>query len=1008
MICFVQVLAGIKRSLLLVISALLTCTQAFPRQVVQYNLNSHNSLSSDHVYRTFIDDLGYLWIGTDNGVVRYNGYTAEHYNISNGMGDADVWDFFQDSKGRIWLSCISSEIGYMYNGRYYKANTPDTNDFLYYPKYIRENEDGITFLTTFDNKIYIGREKDGEVATTPLARYAPESNYFIAPGGDVYCRRNDTLYSVVPAGGGYVLNEKCLLSGYLNFQLLGRVLLPAPGYTVKEIKISNIETCRQSTVVLPGWETTYTQYECNNEYYIITDKSVSTLGQLGNKLNSQPLTAYLPATQLTNNQVTYIEPDNLWNNCISTTKSGVFLSYDTTAFVKVNSGLVKFKYLGNDKSGRQFWWNKESRTLAMMDSREQVVYKQFGDVEHIERVLEYSDDKMLLFSRNSIELLDKQSMNVSPLFTHLKYFVCYNLADPAMSQELQPYNGKNNEPGAQCGMYGRDSAILCITRGNGYVSYVQRDDTLVKTILAKGRFKDMMYIPLYKSYIAYGDNNIVIQTQDTLLQVGRSALNAAGIAKIEQIICDSACRNLFIKDYNRLYSYNFKKKRFTRLLNKYKLGGAVIHLWGSTLVAAGKFGVLFAVIQENGEVRTVAVYPNTKKLLYNSVQDLSLNRENIFINTGNGLYKLDTSVHANTTAGTPYRFVLKQDNYSRNINPGDTIRLQRSKRVLQFDVIHPAGAGNLRFATWIQGTDNKWNELNSNELHLPWIQAGTYYHIFLKAYDDLWESPDMSLVVYLPPTFWQTTTGKWLLWGGVIVSLLSLIAFTVYYTRLTVSRIHLKRNQLLSLKLKLAYAQISPHFIFNTLNTGLYFIKENKNKEAYSHISSFSQLLRAYIKSTRKKYVTLEEEIENLTNYIDLQQYRFEGLFDYRVIVGNDINTSATLIPSMLLQPFVENAINHGLVHKEGKGMLLIEFFSNSAKNEITCRIDDNGIGRKKSAEINRNNQGKRESYGGDLVSDLVKLINSDNEVQVSVEYKDKPEPGTGTIVVIVIKMLSP
>ncbi|MBZ0099214.1 MAG: hypothetical protein K8F30_09025, partial [Taibaiella sp.] len=103
------------------------------------------------------DRYGYLWIGTERGVVKYNGYTFKLFDASNGLPDPDVWDFFEDSKGRIWLSRISYEFGYILNDEYHKVHAARKTPFLFYPRYIRETKDEIIFLSRYKNDLYLCR-----------------------------------------------------------------------------------------------------------------------------------------------------------------------------------------------------------------------------------------------------------------------------------------------------------------------------------------------------------------------------------------------------------------------------------------------------------------------------------------------------------------------------------------------------------------------------------------------------------------------------------------------------------------------------------------------------------------------------------------------------------------------------------------------------------------------------------------------------------------------------------
>ena len=208
----------------------------------------------------------------------------------------------------------------------------------------------------------------------------------------------------------------------------------------------------------------------------------------------------------------------------------------------------------------------------------------------------------------------------------------------------------------------------------------------------------------------------------------------------------------------------------------------------------------------------------------------------------------------------------------------------------------------------------------------------------------------------------------------------------------------------MEMELKSIYAQINPHFIFNSLNSALLLVTKNRMDEAYSHISKFSHLLRSYLKSSRNKMITVEEEIENLKNYMELQQTRFKEKCLFEIIVDDNINQSSVKIPSLLLQPFVENAINHGITPKTQKGFIRIEFIQNKNENKITCTIDDDGIGRKKAEADKTSVNNKKESYGNLMIKDLVSIFSRYEGMTIDIKYTDKEAPLSGTIVTITIK----
>jgi LytS/YehU family sensor histidine kinase len=226
---------------------------------------------------------------------------------------------------------------------------------------------------------------------------------------------------------------------------------------------------------------------------------------------------------------------------------------------------------------------------------------------------------------------------------------------------------------------------------------------------------------------------------------------------------------------------------------------------------------------------------------------------------------------------------------------------------------------------------------------------------------------------------------------------------SVYITRRIVLRAQFRKNLQMELELKSIHAQINPHFIFNTLNSALLLVSNKKMDEAYAHISRFSKLLRAYLKSSRNKYITINEEVNNLKNYLDLQQTRFKDKFNYEIFVSEEISEDLVKIPTLLIQPFAENAINHGILPKDGSGILKIEFRSKIKEGILQCIIDDDGVGRKKSKE-NNSLLGKKESYGNLLINDLIDIFNRYEDLKIDIVYVDKEPPLTGTTVTINIK----
>ncbi|OJX51164.1 MAG: regulator of cell autolysis [Flavobacterium sp. 38-13] len=189
--------------------------------------------------------------------------------------------------------------------------------------------------------------------------------------------------------------------------------------------------------------------------------------------------------------------------------------------------------------------------------------------------------------------------------------------------------------------------------------------------------------------------------------------------------------------------------------------------------------------------------------------------------------------------------------------------------------------------------------------------------------------------------------------------------------------------------------EMNPHFIFNSLNSVNQFISENKELEANKYLTSYSNLMRNMMENSNKDFVTLNNEVEQLKKYLDLEHLRFNEKFDYEITIDDALDGDAVLVPNMLLQPHLENAIWHGLRYKEGKGFLKLDF--KLKNNMVKVIVDDNGIGLTKSKELKTTNQKVHESRGMTNTRERISLLNELYKKNISLKISEKENPETGT-----------
>ena len=198
-------------------------------------------------------------------------------------------------------------------------------------------------------------------------------------------------------------------------------------------------------------------------------------------------------------------------------------------------------------------------------------------------------------------------------------------------------------------------------------------------------------------------------------------------------------------------------------------------------------------------------------------------------------------------------------------------------------------------------------------------------------------------------------------------------------------------------------AQMNPHFIFNCLNSIQHFVVCNDVKNANKYLSGFAQLMRQTLENSKEGIITLRREIAYLDNYLVLERMRFEDKFVYEIVYSDNVNPDAIEIPAMIIQPFIENAIRHGLCYLEGRpGKLKISFYRKD--KYLYCEVEDNGIGREQSQKLKIVSDVVYESQGMELTRQRLALVSKSNGSDYKIEIVDKKNASgeaDGTTIII-------
>ena len=992
-----------------------------------FNFNIYNGLPSNHVYNSIVDRNGYLWLATTKGVVKYNGYSFRVFNFADGLPKEDVWRLVEDKKGRIWLGCIADELGYIYNDKYYTSNL-NNNHHTVYPNGLSKFQDGVIFSCAYLNgtpyaDIYVALNDSvykHAVNRNDYRNYTESSkidnkiinkrviippSVFVPNNSIPFYTLNGYIYNMTPNGLRLKISSRVKISDSIanneltryNCCLLGEYIILGMNFKCNYFKIINRNTGKTKKVQLPDYNVneniSFIQYNYDDSSMFIHTanyvvKFISKNDILFRGIDT--LNRYATINESEKVNICNIWTDPFWGKICATTANGFFLTYKyENNYIKKNiTTLAESRYLGGI-DGTYYWWSPANTTIYKMNESNEITRIKCEGITNLNSAISYNTDTILLLGQIPV-LFDTKNNKI----VHINYLT--------IGAGIYHCFQDNND-------------FICISNFGFYTLHTDTKHSLrngkynIELFLNRDRFLDLIYNKFDSNYIAFNNNLVCIYNHKTKKQkeFTKELLRTQGINKIESIKIDTHSGNVILKDNEKICIWNYNKNTTHEILKGINVKEAFIGTYKNVLVVAGRQGVLFCKIIKNDSISPPLIYNNIKNVNFTYVNDMQISQSEIILNTDKGLFgvkKPEDTLFNNIekTAYSNFNFTLKYRNEINRIFNGDTISINQKEIKLQFDVINPYGNGPVVYTA--QFSDHPPYVLNANELDLSAIEPNRYYTLKVRVNDDVWKSDEIILNLYIEPYWWQTPNRRVIIWTVGILLVIFLFTVSILITRRLVLNSAKKKNLRMELELKSIYAQINPHFIFNSLNSALLLVSKNKMEDAYAHISKFSRLLRSYIKSSRNRFITIEEEIKNLRNYIELQQVRFKEKINYTIEIGKDVSINEIKIPSLLLQPFVENAINHGLLSKEDGGNLKIEFILSDEKQQLLCIIDDDGVGRKQSRINNDLNQTKDESYGDLLIKDLISIFNKYENMDISVSYKDKEVPLSGTTVTIEIK----
>jgi len=286
------------------------------------------------------------------------------------------------------------------------------------------------------------------------------------------------------------------------------------------------------------------------------------------------------------------------------------------------------------------------------------------------------------------------------------------------------------------------------------------------------------------------------------------------------------------------------------------------------------------------------------------------------------------------------------------------------------------------------GLDSNWKETRETILSYPTLPSGDY-QLQIQAINKFDVVSNMITTSFTIDKLLLERTWFRLLIGVVFLAVINLLIWII------IRRIRRREQEKTSLNKRIGEleqlarkAQMNPHFIFNSLNSIQQYVMDADITGANKFISGFSRLIRQTLDFSSRHDISLEQELDYLSNYLELERTRLENAFGWSVSVAADVNTAEYQIPPMILQPFVENSVRHGLrFRRDREGQVNIHI--KRENNYLVCILEDNGIGRKAALKLKSVNVIEYQSKGMSLTAERIAMLNKDNPNKITMQIED-------------------
>lgn len=977
--------------LLMIVSSCL-----FSQEMYFTNISGSLNLPSQECYNVIQDSKGYIWICTENGLIKYSKGNTKLFDKKNGLDENAVYSISENKPGEIEILTSNSRILNIKNDSIYE---------LTFSKQFQNLVKINSYPSSFDIAYQISKKSNGD--------YVVNSKYrtFLISESDMKIR--NLTYKNIYQTDTYVVLDKSKEGDFFikNDSLVSRRIEAGKRSIEIQLVKGNVkktvffEVSKKSRI---DWRTRICSL--NGVSYLSIHNKLIVVDE---KLNTNIITYPTVITSVYANKTS-----GIW---IGTASNGVYHynnPNDMSQFTRGLAGLTVSGTLVDNEGGT--WCTTTERGVYYSGNYNIQYFPEYHELNKKTTVLKSLEDKVFFSSEvdklfslkmdllQSSVLLPNGNSDITDLIkfrdsTYIATKVYTGLLNRNSKLEKLVHNSAKSED--YIAAYQLDTSsnyIYILSVGNVFRIKNIKADVVGAPLVSKGR----CFKVLSDTIVVVGCNdglykmNLVAKTIKQIEGIN-SAVSKIIRSKDGTIYFTTRGQGLFILDNDT--AKNIPLSSGNAVLND------LIEDKDNAIWVSSNEGLLKIERKKNTFVSKV--FNTSDGLISNSIGQLTICNDILYVSSPDGICKFPTNTLLTNYAAPKL--------YIKQIRVNDSI-IKTGIENTELEYFQNSIAITIDQFTFKTGKDecvlyalngyhNEFKKANSNTLTFENLPPNNY-ELVVYSVNNAGVKSTMPLILKftIKSPFWKT------LW--FIISLSGLILILSYlFVKNIINNIEKREeeknriNKLISeSQLTALQAQMNPHFIFNAINSIQNYILDKNEKEAYDYLSKFSKLIRKVLVNSKQRRILLSEEIETLSLYIEIESLRFENSFQYEIDIAPEINTDDIYIPSMIIQPYVENAIWHGLMNLKGirKGELkiMIKLFNEDTLHVI---VEDNGVGREKATALKSNDLNGSE--GMENTKRRIALVNNENQVsengvKITDKYAQNGE-ASGTKIEVFIKI---